>query len=96
MIHTTRKRKRMLDNNKDEYQYNNEEEAEMAQLHSIHLHMNAIADVQKKLAKQAEMPSAEFCEECGDEIPVARQKAIPGVQFCVYCQEHVEITKGRR
>ena len=77
----------MLDNDKDDYQYNNEEEAEMAQLHSIHLHMNAISEVQKKLAKMAEKPSAELCEECGDDIPKARQKAIPGVQFCVYCQE---------
>jgi len=49
--------------------------------------MNAISEVQKKLAKMAEKPSAEFCEECGDDIPVARQKALPGVQFCVYCQE---------
>ena len=86
----------MLDNNKDDYQYNNEEEAEMAQLHSIHLHMNAISDVQRKLAKQAEQPSAEECVECGDEIPKARQKAIPGVQLCTYCQEHEELTKGRR
>ena len=82
--------------NRDDYQYNNEEEAEMAQLHSLHINMNAVSDVQKKLAKQAEKPSAEFCEECGDEIPEARRKAIPGVQYCVYCQEHEEITKGRR
>ena len=86
----------MLDDNKDEYQYNNEEEAEMAQLHSIHLHMNAIADVQKKLAKMAEKPSATECVECGDDIPEARQRALPGVQLCTYCQEHEEITKGRR
>lgn len=80
----------MLDNDKDDYQYNNEEEAEMAQLHSIHLHMNAISDVQKKLAKQAELPSAEECVECGEEIPEARQRAIPGVQYCIYCQEVLE------
>ena len=29
--------------NEDDFQYNNEEEAEMAQLHSIHLNMNAVA-----------------------------------------------------
>ena len=89
MTHTSKRKKRqkMLDNDKDDYQYNNEEEAEMAQLHSIHLHMNAISEVQKKLAKMAEKPSAEFCEECGDDIPEARQKAIPGVQLCTYCQE---------
>ena len=79
----------MIDN-KDDFQYNNEEEAEMAQLHSLHIHMNAVADVQRKLAKQAEKPSAKTCEECGDDIPKARQKAMPGVQHCVYCQELLE------
>lgn len=79
----------------DDYQYNNEEEAEMAQLHSIHLHMNAISDVQRKLAKQREKASLSHCEECGDEIPLQRQKAIPGVELCVFCQEHQELTRGR-
>lgn len=79
----------------DDYQYNNEEEAEMAQLHSIHLHMNAVSDVQRKLAKQAEKPSAEECVECGEEIPEARRLAIPGVQSCVYCQELNEHGKAR-
>ena len=89
MIRTQKKRKKML-NNDDDFSYSNEAEEEMAQLHSIHLHMNAVSDVQKKLAKQAEKPSAEVCEECGDDIPVARQKAIPGVQYCLYCQEYLE------
>lgn len=31
-------------------------------------------------------PSAEFCQECDDPIPVARQKAVPGCQYCVECQ----------
>ena len=73
-----------------EFEYNNEEEAEMAQVHSLHIHMNAIAAVQKKLAKQAEVPSAEFCVECGEEIPKARREAIPGVQRCIYCKELTE------
>ena len=80
----------------DDFQYNNEAEDEMAQLHSLHINMNAIGDVQKKLAKQAEQPSATECVECGDDIPEARQKAIPGVQLCTYCQEVEELTKGRR
>lgn len=75
---------------RDDFQFDNEAEEEMAQLHSLHIHMNAIGDVQKKLAKQAEKPSATECEECGDEIPEARQRAIPGVQLCVYCQERSE------
>ena len=79
----------------DDYQYNNEEEAEMAQLHSIHLHMNAISDVQRKLALQREKSSLTNCEECGDEIPLQRREAIPGVELCVFCQEHHETRFGR-
>ena len=90
------KRKKRQKMSNDDFQYNNEAEDEMAQLHSLHINMNAIGDVQKKLAKQAEQPSATECVECGDDIPEARQKAIPGVQLCTYCQEHEEITKGRR
>lgn len=71
----------------DDFQYNNEEEAEMAQLHSIHMHMNAVANVQRKLEKQAEVPSAEECIMCGEEIPQARREAVKGVQRCVSCQE---------
>jgi len=74
----------------DDFVYNNEEEAEMGQLHAIHNNMNAIAGVRRELAKQATRPSAEECEECGDEIPEARRKAVPGVQFCVFCQEKHE------
>jgi phage/conjugal plasmid C-4 type zinc finger TraR family protein len=74
----------------NEYEYNNEEEAEMAQLHSIHLHMNAIAAVQKKLAKQRQQESLSECEECGEEIPKARQLAVPGVRLCVHCKERSE------
>lgn len=27
--------------------------------------------------------SAEFCDECGEAIPLARQKAIRGVRYCI-------------
>ena len=74
----------------DDWQYNNEEEAEMGQLHAIHNNMNAVAGVRRKLLEQAARPSAEECEECGDEIPEARRRAVPGVQFCVFCQEKHE------
>lgn len=77
-------------NDLENHEYNNEEEAEMAQLHSIHIHMNAIAKVREAVAKQAEQESAEFCEECGEEIPEERRKAIPGVQLCVFCKERSE------
>ena len=74
----------------DDWQYNNEEEAEMGQLHAIHNNLNAVAGVRRKLEEQAAQPSAEECEECGDEIPEARRKAVPGVQYCVFCQEKHE------
>lgn len=74
----------------DDFVYNNEEEAEMGQLHAIHNNMNAVAAVRRELAKQALEPSLEECEECGDEIPLARRLAIPGVRLCVFCKEKQE------
>jgi len=71
----------------DDWQYNNEEEAEMGQLQAIHNNMNAVADVRRKLEAQASQPSLTHCEECGDDIPEARQRAIKGVRLCVWCQE---------
>ena len=74
----------------DDFTYNNEEEAEMGQLHAIHNNMNAIANVRRKLEEQAAQPSLEECEDCGDEIPEARRNAIPGVRLCVFCKEKQE------
>ncbi|WP_241647209.1 DksA/TraR family C4-type zinc finger protein [Rosenbergiella metrosideri] len=31
--------------------------------------------------------SAEFCEGCGEPIPLARRQALPGVIYCVNCQD---------
>jgi phage/conjugal plasmid C-4 type zinc finger TraR family protein len=73
-------------NDINDFEYNNEEEAEMAQLQSIHMHLNAIGDVQRKLAEQRKFVSLSECAECGEDIPEARQKAIPGVQLCIHCQ----------
>jgi RNA polymerase-binding transcription factor DksA len=70
----------------DDFQYNNEEEAEMAQLHAIHIHMNAVRDVQRALEAQAQMVSETECIDCGDEIPEQRRISIRGVQRCVHCQ----------
>lgn len=74
-------------NDLDDFVYNNEEESEMGQLHAIHVHMNAVADVQRRLAIQSTKPSLSHCEECGEEIPLARQTAVPGVKFCIECQQ---------
>ncbi|MFW3895925.1 TraR/DksA C4-type zinc finger protein [Pseudomonas putida] len=32
-------------------------------------------------------PSAQFCEDCGDPIPLARQVAAPGCEACLDCQD---------
>lgn len=71
----------------NDFEYNNEEEAEMAQLHSIHMHLNAIAEVRAKIRTG---PSLEFCEDCGDEIPEARRNAVSGCTMCVECQTRHE------
>jgi phage/conjugal plasmid C-4 type zinc finger TraR family protein len=68
----------------NDFEYNNEEEAEMAQLHSIHLHLNAIEAIRAKMPKG---PSLEECEDCGDEIPLARRLAVRGCTMCISCQE---------
>lgn len=34
--------------------------------------------------------SAEYCEECGNEIPEARRKALPGVKTCIECAREAE------
>ncbi len=30
--------------------------------------------------------SAEYCDECGEDIPAGRRAALPGVRTCVNCQ----------
>jgi phage/conjugal plasmid C-4 type zinc finger TraR family protein len=79
----------------DDFVYNNEEEAEMGQLHAIHNNMNAIANVRRQLAQQASQPSLTHCEECGDDIPEKRRTAIRGVRLCVFCQQLQERNRGK-
>lgn len=77
-------------NTNEPFEYNNEEEAEIAQILSIQTSMNAVAKHQAAMAKQRAQESLEECEDCGDEIPQARRKAVPGVTKCIYCQERSE------
>ncbi|HWW55513.1 MAG TPA: DksA/TraR family C4-type zinc finger protein [Sphingopyxis sp.] len=38
---------------------------------------------------RARLPSgegADYCEDCGNDIPEARRKALPGIRTCVTCQ----------
>ena len=76
----------------DNHSYHNEnlEEAELGQLHAIHLNMNALAAVQRQLEAQSQLEPAKECVECGDAIPEARRQAIPGVQLCVHCKALAE------
>lgn len=30
--------------------------------------------------------SEHYCQECGEEIPLARRQALKGVRFCLACQ----------
>ena len=71
----------------DDFEYNNEEESELGQLHAIHVHMNAIARVRNSIAQG---PSLSHCFECGEEIPLQRQQAVPGCRLCIDCKELAE------
>lgn len=71
----------------DTFDYNNEDEGDMAQLHSIHLHQNAIAAVQRLLNTG---PSKMHCDECGEDIPEPRRIAVQGCKTCIHCQEKIE------
>lgn len=76
--------------NRDVFEYNNEEEAEMAQIQSIVTNQSAVDRVREAMAKQAERPSETNCIECGEDIPPERQRLVPGVQLCVYCKDRSE------
>jgi len=78
----------------DDFEYNNEEEAEMAQLHAIHINMNAVADVRRALEKQAAQPSLAECEDCGEDIPKLRQQLVLGCTRCIHCQGLYERRKA--
>lgn len=45
------------------------------------------------LAGKTAADSAEWCEHCGDSIPLARRVAVPGCLYCVACQARTEIRR---
>ena len=53
--------------------------------HAEHLLQQALAQHQRRAGSQA--TSAEWCEGCGEAIPLARRVAVPGCQRCVDCQQ---------
>jgi RNA polymerase-binding transcription factor DksA len=75
-------------------EYNNEEEAEVAQILSITASLAAVNKVQEALAKQRAQPSLEECEDCGEEIPKERQLASRGCTRCIHCQGVYERRKA--
>lgn len=81
-------------NDLERFEPNNEEEAEIAQIQSLLANASAVNAVQAQLAEQRKRPSAEFCEDCGEDIPQARRDLIPGVQLCIHCQTLAERIKA--
>ncbi|HCB3719415.1 TPA: TraR/DksA family transcriptional regulator [Klebsiella aerogenes] len=40
--------------------------------------------------------SAEYCSECGEDIPAPRRAAVPGCQTCAKCQADLELIMKQR
>lgn len=80
--------------NIDHIEIENQEETEIAQVNNLQRNQQAISEVRQQLEKQRQRPSAEECEQCGEDIPAARRKAVPGVQLCIYCQTKLERFKA--
>ncbi|ELP0658146.1 TraR/DksA family transcriptional regulator [Enterobacter hormaechei] len=40
--------------------------------------------------------SAEYCAECGEDIPEARRAAVPGCKTCAECQGVIELKNKQR
>jgi phage/conjugal plasmid C-4 type zinc finger TraR family protein len=75
-------------------EYNNEEEAEVAQILDITRNLAAVARVQEALALQRSQPSLEECEDCGEDIPDERRKIALGCTRCIHCQALYERKKA--
>ncbi|EIV6644524.1 TraR/DksA family transcriptional regulator [Klebsiella aerogenes] len=40
--------------------------------------------------------SAEYCSECGEDIPAPRRAAVPGCQTCAECQADLKLIMKQR
>jgi len=77
-----------MNNNNEEhfiFEYNNEEEAEVAQVAALFENEAALRKHRDMMSEKQSKPSLEECIECGNEIPEARRKVVPGVELCVDC-----------
>lgn len=61
----------------------NLDETELGQLHALHIHENALAQIRANFKHGFGLS---HCEDCGEEIPIARRTAVPGVTRCIECQ----------
>ncbi|PLP87401.1 transcriptional regulator [Pseudomonas sp. FFUP_PS_473] len=41
----------------------------------------------QRCARTSAKPSLQFCDDCGEPIPLARQQSVAGCETCVSCQE---------
>lgn len=74
-------------NTNDQPEYNNEEEAEIAQIIAIQTASAAVNRVQAAVQQQRLQPNLLDCEDCGEEIPEQRRLLlVGGVTRCVACQ----------
>ena len=53
-------------------------------------HRTAVIAAHLAQKKTPQRPSAEYCEDCGGDIPEARRLIVPGVLLCVECQGRQE------
>ncbi len=74
----------------NDFDFNNQEEAEIAQILALQMNDRALAEHR---AKMPTGPSLEECDACGAEIPEARRIAAPGCTMCITCQEISEKRK---
>ncbi len=72
---------------RESVQHSNIDETEMAQLHALHVHLNAIDAVRARIKTGI---SSQSCITCDAPIPKARQEAIQGCDTCISCQQRLE------
>ena len=68
------------------------DEADRASEREAELLADALRDQARRagLAGKTVADSAQWCERCGDGIPLARRVAVPGCLYCVACQARTE------
>lgn len=55
--------------------------------------LDRIEDLLHSRRSTVAVSSAEYCEDCGDDIPPARRRAAPGCTRCIDCQAMDELER---